>query len=67
MIDKWIPCAEEFPPIDKEVLVSDGKYIWVDSLQEDEVSFIWWDNYNDDVFKTAWMPLPDVWKGYNIK
>ena len=67
MIDKWVPCTEKSPPIDEEVLVSDGKYIWMDSLQEDEFSFIWWDNYNDDVFKTAWMPLPNVWEGYNTK
>lgn len=63
----WIPCEiEGLPPEGEEVLVSDGKHIWIDESvagdATEEGYMMWWDN-GSDWTDTAWMPLPEPYKG----
>lgn len=65
---KWISTKEQLPDTYTAVLVSDGKYIWIDSLEDDFDSsgkyVVWWDSSSSvDFDKTAWMPLPELFKG----
>ena len=65
---QWIPISERLPDTYTAVLVSDGKYVWIDSLEDDFDSggnyVVWWDSSNYvDFDKTAWMPIPEPWKG----
>ena len=69
---RWIPCSERPPEIDKEVLVTDGEIYWVCSLFEspdiEDGLYQWEDNYGHwHEFETwvAWMPLPEPWKERN--
>lgn len=57
----WDEVAENVPCYDEEVLVSDGKYIWIDTMLYEDGE-VWWDNYCSNLEDTAWMPLPPVWK-----
>lgn len=66
---RWIPCSERLPEIDKEVLVTDGELYWVCSLFEspdvEDGLYQWEDNYGHwHEFETwvAWMPLPDPYQ-----
>lgn len=66
--DKWIPFTfgEDgvldcpLPDVDEEVLVSDGVYVWIDTLLSDSGGY-YLDN-NGDFTGLAWMPLPEPWK-----
>ena len=64
----WTPVSEGLPDTYTAVLVSDGKYVWVDSLEDDFDGNgnygVWWDSSNlVDFDKTAWMPLPEPFEG----
>jgi len=64
---KWIPCdTGGMPPEGEEVLVSDGKYIWIDETVAGDATedgyMMWWGNGSDWI-DTAWMPLPEPYKG----
>ena len=62
---KWISSRDSLPDPDTPVLVSDGKFVWIDELQEDfeyDTTVVWWDNFGD-IYDTAWIPLPDAWDG----
>ena len=66
---RWIPCSERLPEIDKEVLVTDGELCWVCSLFEspdiEDGLYQWEDNYGHwHEFETwvAWMPLPELYQ-----
>ena len=66
---RWIPCSERLPEIDKEVLVTDGELCWVCSLFEspdiEDGLYQWEDNYGHWYeFETwvAWMPLPEPYQ-----
>lgn len=61
--NEWIPVSERLPDTYTPVLVSDSKYVWIDSLEDDFDSngnyVVWWDSSNSvDFDKTAWMELP---------
>ena len=58
---EWIYVAENTPPEDEEVLVSNGRWIWLDELCSDG-DCVYWDSTNCDLEETAWMPLPPIWK-----
>ena len=62
-VGKWIPVSERLPEEEGHYLVTDdsGGEKWVDSsvfLRSDDGSVYW-----DFVNVTAWMPLPEPWKG----
>ena len=56
----WVYVAENIPPYDEEVLVSDGKYVWTDTLL-DNGDYIYWDS-DHELEGTAWMALPEPYK-----
>lgn len=66
-VPEWIPVNERLPDAYTAVLVSDGKYVWIDSLEDDFDGdgnyVVWWDSSNSvDFDKTAWMPLPEPYE-----
>lgn len=63
-MNKWIPFVKKKPAPGKEVLVSDGVFVWVDMMQEDDGE-VWLETLSGcgDIYEMAWMPLPPVWGG----
>lgn len=54
--------VENLPDYGEEVLVTNGKNVWVDSFDEDDYVYLsGTDGEIDGV--TAWMPLPNPYKG----
>jgi hypothetical protein len=58
---EWIPTEKSLPDYDEEVLVTDGKYVWIDTriqwdVTEDGEMYYWDSDYENII---AWMPLPD--------
>lgn len=68
-INDWIPFTfgkdGEFnckvPDEDEEVLVSDGKDVWLDVFSHDEHGYFF--EWKGDFKGMAWMPKPEPWKG----
>lgn len=55
--------VDNLPDFNEEVLVTDGICIWVDSFDED-ADGVYLSGTGDDVNSvTAWMPLPNPYKG----
>ncbi len=61
---RWRLSAEELPDCNEEVLVCyiPSGWICIDELDGDG-TFVYWDVSNLEVDKTAWMPLPEPYKG----
>ena len=58
----WSYMVENLPDYGEEVLVTDGKNVWIDSFDEDDCVYLsGTDTEIDEV--TAWMPLPNPYKG----
>lgn len=58
----WSYMVESLPDYGEEVLVTDGKNVWIDSFDEDDCVYLsGTDNEIDGV--SAWMPLPNPYKG----
>ena len=58
----WSYMVENLPDDGEEVLVTDGKNVWIDSFDEDDYVYLsGTDTEIDGV--TAWMPLPNPYKG----
>lgn len=58
----WSYMVENLPEYGEEVLVTDGKNVWIDSFDEDDGVYLSsTDSEIDGV--TAWMPLPNPYKG----
>jgi len=58
----WSYMVENLPDYGEEVLVTNGKNVWVDSFDEDDYVYLsGTDGEIDSV--TAWMPLPNPYKG----
>ena len=58
----WSYMVENLPDYGEEVLVTDGKNVWVDSFDEDDYVYLsGTDSEIDGV--TAWMPLPTPYRG----
>ena len=58
----WFYMVENLPEYGEEVLVTDGESVWIDSFDVDECIYLsGTDNEIDGV--TAWMPLPNPYKG----
>ena len=59
---EWIPCdTSGMPPEGEEVLVSNGRHIWIDESVAGDITeegcMMWWGDGSDWI-DTAWMPLP---------
>lgn len=51
----------KLPDDGEEILVSNGKYVWLDTFISDcDGCYL---DGGDDVEGLAWMPLPEPWKG----
>lgn len=64
---EWIPCdTSGMPPEGEEVLVSNGRHIWIDESVAGDITeegcMMWWGDGSDWI-DTAWMPLPKPYKG----
>lgn len=58
----WSYMVENLPEYGEEVLVTDGKSVWIDSFDEDDHVYLpGTDGEIDGV--TAWMPLPNPYNG----
>lgn len=58
---EWTYIIDGLPDLGEEVLVTDGKYVWIDSFDiDDSVYLSGTDNEVDRV--KAWMPLPEPYK-----
>lgn len=58
---EWIYIIDGLPDLGEEVLVTDGKYVWIDIFNiDDSVYLSNTDNEVDGV--KAWMPLPEPYK-----
>lgn len=67
----WIPFEMEdgflycpIPEVDEEILVTDGKNVWLDRWIEYDDGYALDGNYELDEV-VAWMPLPKPYKGEN--
>lgn len=63
--NRWIPVSERLPDYNEEVLITNGKYVTIDTRcflenTEDGEAYTWDINGWDDVI--AWMPLPEPYK-----
>lgn len=63
--NRWIPVSERLPDYNEEVLITDGKYVTIDTRYflentEDGEAYTWNINGWDDVI--AWKPLPEPYK-----
>lgn len=63
--NQWIPVSERLPDYNEEVLITNGKYVTIDTRYflentEDGEAYTWDINGWDDVI--AWMPLPEPYK-----
>lgn len=63
--NRWIPVSERLPDYNEEVLITDGKYVTIDTRYflentEDGEAYTWDINGWDDVI--AWKPLPEPYK-----
>lgn len=56
----WIKCSDELPPVNKEVLVTDGTSIYVGELWEDGYGFVDSIEYRRIQNATHWQPLPKL-------
>lgn len=57
--EQWI---DNLPTFGEDVLVTNGIYVWIDSFDLDDGIYLSGsDSEVDDV--TAWMPLPNPYKG----
>ena len=58
----WSYMVENLPDYGEEVLVTDGKNVWIDSFDEDDCVYLsGTDTEIDGVI--AWMSLPNPYKG----
>ena len=63
--NRWVPVSERLPDYNEEVLITNGKYVTIDTRYflentEDGEAYTWDINGWDDV--SAWMPLPEPYK-----
>lgn len=64
--DQWIPCSERLPEEWQKVLVTLEAFKGVRIVRTDQiVDGNWWQWNSDNV--TAWMPLPEPYKGLENK
>ena len=66
-VRQWIPCSEQLPEEDTDVLITDEDgdidiaHYEYNSWSEDPI-VEWW-NYEHETYAVAWMPLPEPYKG----
>lgn len=59
---KWIPCSKRLPEVGA-VLITDGNEILIGEYHVDSTWSVDGCDYNPDLEKIAWMPLPEPYKG----
>ena len=60
-IPQWIPCSERLPYSQEDVLCDDDGRVTIGYYTDEEVG--WHDTHSYRIYPTAWMPLPEPWKG----
>ena len=58
----WSYMVENLPDYGEEVLVTDGKNVWIDSFDEDDCVYLSGTD-SEIAGVTAWMALPNPYKG----
>ena len=60
----WIPCSERLPDVGQDVIFCDEKWTEEGCLRADGDWWQFrWSTVRGKEEVTAWMPLPDPWKG----
>lgn len=72
-VGEWIPFIVDgdenlecpLPNEEQEILISNGRRVWVDTLMYDyyDNGEYYFDNYDCDLIGCAWQPLPEPWEG----
>lgn len=63
---RWIPVTKRLPGLREEVLATDGNYVWCANRVWYPSDVTLWEDLSSGwtiVGITAWMPLPEPWKG----
>ena len=60
-IPQWIPCSEGLPYSQEDVLCDDDGRVTIGYYTDEEIG--WHDTHSYKIYPTAWMPLPEPWKG----
>ena len=60
-VPQWIPCSERLPYSQEDVLCDDDGRVTIGYYTDEEVG--WHDTHSYRIYPTAWMPLPEPWKG----
>ncbi len=61
----WSYMVENLPDFDKDVLVTDGVNVWVDSFDIDD--FVYLSGTHDDIYEViAWMELPSYKENQDV-
>lgn len=58
---RWILCSERLPYSQEDVLCDDDGRVTIGYYTDEEVG--WHDTHSYRIYPTAWMPLPEPWKG----
>ena len=56
----WIKCSDRLPEFNKEVLVTNGKFIYIGELWENDYGFVSAGEFMRIYKVTHWMPLPEL-------
>lgn len=58
---RWIPCSERLPYSQEDVLCDEDGRVTIGYYTDEEIG--WHDMHSYRIYPTAWMPLPEPYKG----